>query len=349
MAKIIYGVNGEGLGHATRSTPIIEELIKKNEVKIFAGRRAYEYLSKRFNVEKIYAFDIIYKKNEVAIIETLAKNSLLFPIFGVISIIKIFLIMRKFRPDIIISDFEPFTHLVANLLRVRIISIDNQHILTNCRIRFSKRFFLDYIISKIVTILFTGFSTYYIVTTFFYPGVIKKRTFLVAPIIRSKVLKLKPQKGKHIIVYQTSRSYTTLLPILKQLKNEEFRIYKADREGKEDNIIFRRFMEEQFLKDLATCKAVITNGGFTLISEAIYLDKPVLSVPVKKQFEQILNGIHVSQAGFGEHHQDINQDTLKNFLKNLTKYENSLHIHHEIGNKKVVEKIEAIINLTNKK
>jgi uncharacterized protein (TIGR00661 family) len=343
MARIIYGINGEGLGHATRSKPIIQALSRKHELKIFAGRRAYDYLVKEFNAEKIYAFDIIYSKNAVAIFRTFIKNILLFPFFGISSIVRIFLAMKEFKPDIVISDFEPLTHFVAHLMGVKIISIDNQHILTNCKITFNNKFFLDYLASKIVAILFTGHSDHYLITSFFYPPIKKKNTELVAPLIREKILGLKPKKGNHIIVYQTSRSYATLIPVLKEFKDEEFRIYKADKEGREGNVVFKGFKEEEFLKDLASCKAVITNGGFTLMSEAIYLDKPVLSVPVKKQFEQILNGIHLSQAGFGEHHQDINREVLSEFIKNIPKYRKKLHRHHEVGNKKVIDIIEEII------
>lgn len=343
MVKIIYGVNGEGLGHATRSKPIIEGLLKRHEVKIVAGRRAYEYLSKKFEVKKIFAFDIIYRKNGVEIIQTIIKNILLFPIFGLATIIRLIFIFQRFKPDLVISDFEPFTMWTANLLRLPIISIDNQHISTNCRIKIGKKVSFDYTLLKIIIISFAGFADYCLVTTFFYPKIVKERTYLFPPIVRKEILELRPKTGRHILVYQTSRSYTTLIPVLKQLKNEEFRIYKTDKVGREDNVIFREFSEREFIKDLATCKAIITNGGFSLISEAIYLDKPILSVPVKRQFEQVINGMHVSQAGFGEHHEDITKGILENFIKKLPKYREELSKYHGVGNEGVVGKIEDII------
>ena len=49
MATIIYGVLGEGMGHATRSSAVIEYLLKKgHHVHIFTSNRAVDFLSKKF-------------------------------------------------------------------------------------------------------------------------------------------------------------------------------------------------------------------------------------------------------------------------------------------------------------
>ena len=35
------------------------------------------------------------------------------------------------------------------------------------------------------------------------------------------------------------------------------------------------------------------------MSEAVYLRKPMLSVPVERQFEQVLNALYLQQLGYG--------------------------------------------------
>ena len=45
--RILYGVVGEGMGHATRSRVLLEELIKEHEVQIVVSGRAKDYLAKR--------------------------------------------------------------------------------------------------------------------------------------------------------------------------------------------------------------------------------------------------------------------------------------------------------------
>ena len=57
--KILYGVTGEGVGHAIRSRVLLEELVKEHEVHIVVSGRATEYLEKRFaNVHRIWGLTI---------------------------------------------------------------------------------------------------------------------------------------------------------------------------------------------------------------------------------------------------------------------------------------------------
>jgi uncharacterized protein (TIGR00661 family) len=44
---------------------------------------------------------------------------------------------------------------------------------------------------------------------------------------------------------------------------------------------------------------VIANSGFSLICEALYLGKPYLAIPVRHQFEQVLNAYYVDKMGYG--------------------------------------------------
>jgi hypothetical protein len=73
------------------------------------------------------------------------------------------------------------------------------------------------------------------------------------------------------------------------------RVYGLRRDLTEDmvdgNVTYRPFGEARFIEDLRTARAVVAGGGFTLLSEAVFLHKPVLSVPVERQFEQVLNAL----------------------------------------------------------
>lgn len=45
MSKILYGVAGEGRGHAMRARTIVEALRAEHEIVIYAPQCAYEMLS----------------------------------------------------------------------------------------------------------------------------------------------------------------------------------------------------------------------------------------------------------------------------------------------------------------
>jgi len=141
---------------------------------------------------------------------------------------------------------------------------------------------------------------------------------------------------------ETSKSYKKLLGILKNI-NKSFVIYGFDKNYKDENLIFRKFNEKQFLKDLSECKAVITNGGFNLICEAIYLKKPILSLPIKHQFEQILNALYVQKLEYGEFHERADESIINKFILNLNIYEKNLQKHKKQKNSELLNKLERVL------
>src|SRR5215468_2138021 len=73
--RILYGVVGEGMGHATRSRVILEELTREHEVHIVASGRATAYLQQRFSsVHQIWGYTIAYKGNSVRNWLTVVQN-----------------------------------------------------------------------------------------------------------------------------------------------------------------------------------------------------------------------------------------------------------------------------------
>lgn len=165
----------------------------------------------------------------------------------------------------------------------------------------------------------------HILTSFFYPPVrSKKKAVIYPPVIREDILKLKPKNGNHVIVYQTSKESVKLVRRLKALKDEQFIVYGFDEDKIDGNLTYKKFNEDEFYDDLASSKAVICNGGFTFISEAISLKKPIYSVPAIGNFEQTLNGYYVERLGYGEYHEVMNAPRVKNFLRKLPTYQKRL-------------------------
>ena len=334
--KILFGINGEGMGHAVRSEVIIDELQKEHKIKVVAGGKAYNFLNKSFNTSKIGFFKIIYRNNAVSYSFTFLHNLLKFP-FMFLYNLKLIPIMLSFNPDIVITDLEPFTCYLALLFHKKCISIDNQHII-NTRLNTGKSI-LDKIIIRALTIK----ANQYLVTTFFYPPVAKKRTYLFPPINRKKILEAKPQEKDFILVYQTSKSDKKLIPQLSQLSHRSI-VYGLDKNTTISNVQLKKANEEEFIKDLVSCKAVITNGGFTLIGEALHLNKPILSVPVKRQFEQIRNAIYLNRLGYGKYCKEISKKNIENFLSNIKQYKTNLKKYKKEDNSKILKKLKELIS-----
>ena len=341
MSRIIYGIAGEGMGHAVKNRVILEELIKKNDIKIVASGKAHTYLKKFFNVEKIDHFKFIYRNNKVSNSLTLINNILGLP--------KIFIkgcrvnkLIKEFKPDLVITDFEPLVVYLALLNNIPIISIDNQHAITNAKHKISKIYWLNFLMAKLVIKLFIIKSDKQIITSFFPLRLKNTSSVLVKPILCNKILKLKSSYKNHIFVYQTSKSNKKLLNELRRM-DEIFIVYGFYQEQTIGNLTFRDFNEKEFYSDLSSCKAVITNGGFMMISEALYLKKPILSIPVKKQFEQTLNAIYLEKLGYGMFAKKTSKDIIERFLKSIPRFRNKLKDYKKYDNKEAFKEIDNAI------
>jgi len=342
MARILYGVAGEGLGHAVRSKTLIEHLQKKHKVKIVTASKPYQYLSKYFDTEEIDYFNIIYRNNTAAPVLTFLNNLIRLPIIEIKSF-KIFKIIKKFKPDLIITDFEPYVDYYAYLMNIPVISIDNQHIVTDAEHKnIPNKFPIDKFITKTIIKFFIIKANKTFINTYYNVKSNKKNSVLIKPLLRNEIFKLKPKDGKHILVYQTSKSNKKLIDILQKI-DEKFIVYGFYKYKNLGNVILKDRKEKEFLKDLSSCKAVITNGGFTLITEALYLKKPILSIPVKKQYEQILNGIYLDRLGYGMFSKETSIKEIKSFIKNIFKYKNKLKAYKKYNNNEALKKIDQVI------
>ena len=109
-----------------------------------------------------------------------------------------------------------------------------------------------------------------------------------------------PDAGDHVLVYQTSTSDTKLLDELERVREREVhRLRPAQERAAAATAPSRSSARTGFVDDLATARAVVCNGGLSLIGEALYLGKPIFSVPVRNQYEQVLNARYLEQLGYG--------------------------------------------------
>ncbi|CDG65534.1 hypothetical protein MBMB1_1436 [Methanobacterium sp. MB1] len=344
--RIIYSVCGEGMGHAIRAKVILHHLTKKHEVHIFASDRAYTYLSQHFdNVYEIGGFNTVYEDNEVQNTKTFIKGMKDLPGDLKKSLRLMYSVAKAVKPQVIISDFEFYSNLLSKILRLPLISLDNMHVLTQAELDVPSEFRTERIAAEGVVRSFIQLPAVYLITSYFYPPLKNpEKSKYFPPVLREEIMNLKPYKGDHVLVYQTSDSNWKLLEILKKF-DDEFIVYGFHQEGRDENLRFKKFNEDEFFQDLAQARAVITNGGFTLISEALYLGKPVLSVPVKKQFEQILNAIYLERLGYGEFHQDLEEEDIANFLSNLEKYRKNIDLtfKHD-NNQAILEELDLLLD-----
>jgi uncharacterized protein (TIGR00661 family) len=350
--KILYGVTGEGMGHAIRSRVVLTELVKHHEVEVVSSGRAQEFLSKHFpEVHRIHGLHIVYEENRVQKRKTVISN--LFQGLEALpgQIKEYFKLIEDFNPDVVISDFESWSYFFGMAHGTPVISIDNMQVLNRCKhpksiLEGEKASFQ--IAKSIVKAKLPG-CLHYLVSSFFYPEVRKGRTTLVPPILRPEILAARSivKRGDHLLVYQTAEGYGGLIAALKALPLE-CRIYGMRRgiteDQREDNLVFRPFSEAGFIEDVATSRGVVAGGGFTLMGEAVYLHKPMLAIPVKGQFEQVLNARYLQKLGFGAHAEQADLQSLQRFLEKIPACEEALEGYEQDGNKKLFEELDTLLD-----
>ncbi|MDO5848894.1 MAG: glycosyltransferase family protein [Methanobrevibacter sp.] len=337
---VFYTVCGEGLGHAIRSGVIIDAIKEKYDVHIFTSERAYSYLSEKFdNVYEIGGFNTVYENNQVSNRKTFynaLKNNPHNLKEGYEILYKK---ARQLKPNVIVTDFEIYGSMVSKLLKIPLISLDNIHMITQTKIDYPPKHKAALLKSKTIIKGYVIKPKIHILTSFFYPKIKPhKRAVIYPPVLREDILKLKPTVEDHIVVYQTSSNNIKLVNQLKKL-DENFIIYGFNTSKKDENLQFREFSEQQLYEDLSTSKAVIANGGFTFISESLYLKKPTFSIPASGNFEQVLNGFYVEKLGFGQYNEGINMKKIKNFLDNLPKYQKRLNEIKKTNNNGIINEL----------
>lgn len=342
--KILYGVCGEGKGHASRSRILIHFLEQQgHQIRIVAGGKAYSMLTGEFdNVLQIQSPQVFYKDNQVRIFYTILHMIYQTVVYTPRSFHKIRGLIKEFQPDILITDAEPISHFTVRFSRIKRISIDNPSALIYRK--YKKRLWEYpawlFLFFALKISLFGADK--YIIYDFFDEQSNNPRVLFVKPLIQPGIQLQRPSVGSHIFVYQTSSSYTTLFNILWKL-NETFIIYGFNKEETDRNLVFKRFNENEFYHDISTSKAVIVNGGFTVISEALYLKKPIFSLPIRHQFEQVFNARCIENMGAGVSHVRFCEDDLKNFLLRLSVFSENLQNYNAGNQEDVLSRIEQTI------
>jgi uncharacterized protein (TIGR00661 family) len=353
--KILYGIPSEGMGHATRSKVIIEHLLGAgHDVRIATSDRAFALLDAAFpgRCFRIEGLHLKYEGGSVDKSATFAHLMANAPEAFSFNVQQYFRLWREELPDVVISDFESFTYYFARLRRIPLLSIDNMQVINRCELEFDipDEEQESYQLAKAIIKAKVPFCQRYLITSFFDAPTRKPNTVVVPPILRDVVLQAKAAAhptSDHILVYQTASAQDDLISGLQGVERQKFLVYGLNRDEVLGNVSLKKFSEEGFIRDLATCKAVVTNGGFSLISEAVYLQRPICSFPLGNQFEQFVNGAQIERLGYGRRFTRFSPDAIKAFLYDLDRFTANLASYQQNGNRLTLSIVdEFLIDVT---
>jgi uncharacterized protein (TIGR00661 family) len=255
------------------------------------------------------------------------------------------------QADLLITDFEAFSPRAARRIGLPVLSFNHQQVVTETRYRLPVGHWpAAAMTAAAITAIAPSRPRHVLLTSFFYPELRhSERTTLVPPIIRPAVQNLEPEHGDHVLVYfNQTQGAGAVLDALRRV-DVPFVAYnfgKPERPERYSNITFKQPSLEGFLGDLARSRAVLCTAGFTLISEGLYLGKPLMVAPNGGIFEQTLNARFLEKEGLGEAAapgDTLTASDVRSFLKRAPRYAQRLDGFEARGNEAAVACIEDVL------
>lgn len=298
--KILYGVQGTGNGHISR-TRMMAKYFKQHDVDVtylFSGRERDKFFDMEIFGDYLHCKGLTLhtKAGKLNLIETACKNALIQFIQDV----------RKLdlsQYDLIINDFEPVTAWAAKFQNKPIIGTGHQY---SFGPRTPKEG--DSLMARLVMKSFAPIKT--TVGQHWYPY----EANTVPPVIDS-TLAATDCHGAYV-VYLPFEDQEQVTDVLKQFPNERFIQYSPELIDREQaNVSLRKTRHDAFKQDLMGAKGVICNSGFELNSECIHIGLPVLTKPLAGQMEQLSNAKVLAELGFADRISEVTVASLRPWLK----------------------------------
>jgi uncharacterized protein (TIGR00661 family) len=347
--RIAYGIHGHGRGHATRAWAVLPELARQHETQVFAGGDAYDTLSQAFPVESVPALGFAYRDGTRSSWLTLKHNV---PLIADLLWIgpatrKVVDRLREFAPDVVLCDCEPLTFRAAELLSIPRIAFDHFGVMVRCKVDMPWRDWAESLVDRAVYNLLFGAPERALVSSFFGAPTRSSGIRMVGTLLRAQARSLRPSDGSHLLVYFNKGAVQLTAPMMRALEGVgvEVRLYGSGREGREGNLHFRAPGDLPFLRDLASCRAVLSTAGNQLVGEAMHLGKPLLVVP-ERTVEQRMNAAAIARLGIGEwvRAEKLTSECIRRFLDNGSVYSETARRRARDGRDEALEMLEQWIS-----
>lgn len=303
--KILYAIQGTGNGHLSRSMDIVPLLKAIGEVDVLVSGVQGD-LSLPFPVK--YKFNglgfIFGKSGGVDLWKSFYKAKL-----------RLFIKEINKLPvedyDLVISDFEPVSAWACNLKNKFCIGLSHQAAVMSDNS--PKPADVD-VMGKFILGHYVPVSVQY----GFHFAAFDKNIF--TPVIRKQVREQVVTNAGHYTVYLPAYDDRRLIKHLSEIKHITWDVFSKHNKKtlRHKNVHIQPIDNEKFIKSMASSAGVLCGAGFETPAEALFMNKKLLVIPMKNQYEQHLNAAALNYLGvplmksLKEKHQHI----LLNWLDN---------------------------------
>ena len=282
--KILYAIQGTGNGHIARAEDVIPLLREYGKLDIFvSGAQADIKLDYPVKYQSKGLSFYFGKRGGVDLLKTFGKNSS----------VDVYNEIKKFpveKYDLIVNDFEPISAWACMYKGVPCVGLSHQSALLSSRTPKPKNFdpIGDWIIRNYAPVKkYVGFHFASFDENIF------------TPVIRRRIRTATRSDLGHYTVYLPAYDDRKLLPILNSFPTIRWHVFSKHARVSYHfgNISVYPVNNEEFTASLTSSTGVLCGAGFETPAEALYLEKKLLVVPMKGQYEQHYNAAALKQLG----------------------------------------------------
>ncbi len=302
--NILYGIAATGNGHISRSRIIVDALRKRGHSidVILSGRDKKDLFDiddlKPFQVKK--GFTYVTNNGKIDYLKTILKSSPIQFLKDIKSIDNNY--------DLVITDFDPISAYAAKKYKIPCIGIGHQY-----------SFYKNIPMTKKMKFISIFFPRIYAPANFPIPSHFYHfNQSILPPFIDPKLYEVDStyQKKSNTLVYLPWENLKNMISIFGKIEGKFILYTNIESIEKHGNITLKPFSNITFKEDLIQCSGLITNAGFQLPSEALFLGKPILCKPLNGQPEQEHNVKILKELGYATICDKIDVNNIENWIKN---------------------------------
>ncbi|REG98169.1 glycosyltransferase family protein [Flavobacterium aquicola] len=307
--KIFYAIQATGNGHISRAQQLYPYLKKFGEVDFFlSGNNASLDINLPIKF-KSEGCSLHYSKCGGLNYWDIVKNVKPKQIYKDAEILP----LKNY--DVVINDFDSITSLACKMQKVHSVQFGHQASFQSpLTPRPNKKNLMGEMILKHYAPSPKNIGLHFD----------KYDDFIFPPVIKDEIVNANPKNKEHITVYLPSFQQDCLEKAFNRLPNLSFHWFLNGIQTKytDKNITYYPVNQAYFNKSLINCEGIITGGGFETPSEALFLGKKILSIPIRKHYEQECNAAALKKLGVPVLY-DVGNDfdlIIENWLDSPIKY-----------------------------
>jgi len=283
--NILYAIQGTGNGHLGRAVDIIPELKKYGKLDLFvSGAQAEVTLPYPVKYKSKGLSFYFGKSGGINFLKTFQKNSSK----EVIKEINAFPVEKY---DLVVNDFEAISAWASRKKGVRCVSLSHQSALL------SKKSPRPKFVDPFGEWLLRHYAPTKKYIGFHFEEYDKN---IFTPVIRSAIRDAKVSNKGHYTVYLPAYDDKKLVELLLKIKSKvRWHIFSKHTTNayQVDLISVYPVSAQDFAESVVSATGVLCGAGFEAPAEVLHLNKKLLVVPMKSQYEQHCNAAALKKLG----------------------------------------------------